>query len=121
MVGDDEMKKTKIAIILTAVVALATVAIGFAFAHNMGGNNFFGGMMGYPSYAEGEDWWTDMRDHMGEDWEGIEDEEWFDDMTAYMDEHLADLESQEWYDDMVDYMDEHGYGNHMGFGFGGCH
>ena len=77
--------------------------------------------MGNTNHAEDEDWWTHMRDHMGESWGDIEDEEWFDDMTTFMDEHLAELESQEWFDDMVEYMEEHRYGNHMGFGYGGCH
>ena len=115
-----KMEKTKIIIVLTAIIALVTVTIGFTFAQNIGGNHFFGGMMGHNNYSEGEDWWTNMREHMGEEWTGIEDEEWFDDMTTYMEEHIADLESQEWYDSMVEYMEEHGYGNHMGFGFGGC-
>ena len=115
------MEKIKFVILVTAVVALATVAIGFTFANNFSEDHFFGGMMGYNGYSEDEDWWTHMREHMGEDWEGIEDEKWFDDMTQYMEEHLADLESQEWYDSMVEYMEEHGhYGyGHMGFGHSG--
>ena len=53
--GDDKMEKIKIVIFLTAVVALVTVTIGLTFAHNIGGNDFFGGMMGYTTYAEDED------------------------------------------------------------------
>ena len=119
--GDVKMEKTKIALVLIAVVALVTVTIGFTFAQNLSGFGHFGGMMGYTSYAEGEDWWTEMREHMSEDWADIEDEKWFDDMTTYMDEHIADLGSQEWYDSMVEYMEEYGhYGyGHMGFGYRG--
>ncbi len=113
--------KTKIIIALTAIFALATVTIGLTFAQNLNGFGHFGGIMGDTNYAEGEDWWTEMRDHMGETWEDIEDQEWFDDMTTYMEEQFDELESQEWYDDMIEYMEEQGYGNHMGFGFGGCH
>ena len=85
------MKTLKIAIILTTVIALATVTIGLTLAHNFGSEGFFGGMMGYTTHTGDEDWWTEMREHMEGRWTGIEDEEWFDDMTAYMEEHWTCL------------------------------
>jgi len=112
------MEKIKIVILLTAVIALGTAAIGFTFATAFNDNHFFGGMMGYTTFADEGDWWTEMREHMHGQWIGIEDEAWFDDMTQYMEEHWADVENQEWFDSMVEYMQEHGhYGyGHMGFG-----
>ena len=110
------MKTLKIAIILTAVFALATVTIGLTLAHNFGSEGFFGGMMGYTTYTGDEDWWTEMREHMEGRWNGIEDEEWFDDMTAYMEEHWSEVENQPWFDSMVEYMEENG---HYGFGHNG--
>ena len=115
------MEKTKIVILLIAVIALATVTIGLTFAHSIGGTDFFGGMMGYTPYSEGEDWWTEMREHMQGHWTDIEDEALFDDMTQYMEEHWTEVQNQEWFDPMVEYMQEHGhYGyGHMGFGYRG--
>ena len=110
------MKTLKITIILTAVVALATVTIGLTLAHNFGSEGFFGGMMGYTTPTEDEAWWTEMREHMEGRWTGIEDEEWFDDMTAYMEDHWVEVENQPWFDSMVEYIEENG---HYGFGHNG--
>lgn len=118
IVGDDEMKNFKIIIIATTIAVLAVASIGAALAHNYGSPSYYGGMMGYSSPYEDEDWWTEMREHMDDPWDEVQDEVWFDEMRTYMNEHLDEVENQEWFDEMTEYMEEQRFDNNYRYG---CH
>ena len=81
------MQNWKIVIVTTTIAILAVATISLSFAHNLGGSSYYGGMMGYSDYdGETEDWWTEMREHMNDHWDEVQDEEWFDEMTQYMED-----------------------------------
>jgi hypothetical protein len=107
IIGDEKMKTWKIALAFTAIIGLATFAIGLTLAHYT--NTPFDYAHSYVSDAESEDWWTEMREYMEARWNGIEDEEWFDDMTQYMEEHWEEVQNQDWFNQMLEYMEEQGY------------
>ena len=116
------MKNLKIIIIATTIAILTVATIGVALAHNYGGSSYYGGMMGYSTPYEDEDWWIEMREHMDEHWDEIQDEEWYNDMRTYMDEHIEDVENQDWFDEMTQFMEdqryEYRYHFDSGYGYG---
>ncbi len=114
------MKNLKIVLAFAAIIGLAAVTIGLAFAHYSG--TPFDYMHNYTTETVDGDWWTDMREHMEARWSGIEDETWFMEMTDYMEEHWTEVQNQPWHDEMVEYMEENGYHSYAGsgsFGRGG--
>jgi len=134
------MKNLKIIIIATTIAVLAVATIGVALAQNYRNTAYFGGMMGYSSSNSDDEWWTEMREHMDDQWneigdgdwwnemrehmddhwDAIQDEQWYTDMRAYMDEHLDDVENQPWFDEMTEYMEEQNFGSNYRYGYG-CH
>jgi len=116
------MKKTKIAVAVIAITAIATLAIGLAFAHYFGNSYNSGYSRDYANSVEEQEWWDEMRRRMEYRFEGIEDEEWFDDMLAYMEKHWNEVQDQEWSNEMREYMEENrisGYYNGKGGYYGG--
>ena len=106
------MKQTKIAIAVIAIVAIATLTIGLAFAHYFGNPYNYGYPSDYANSIEEQDWWNEMREHMEDRFEGIEDEQWFDDMLTYMEEHWNEVQDQEWFNEMREYMEENHFGRY---------
>ena len=119
------MKSLKLILIVTTIAVLAVATIGVAVAHNYGTTPYYGGMMGYQTPYEDGDWWTEMREHMDDHWDEVQNEEWFNDMRAYMDEHVEDLETQDWFDEMTQFMEDqredYQYDRGYGYGYHGCH
>lgn len=115
------MKNLKSFLIVTTIAILSVATIGIALAHNFGGTPYYGGMMGYQTPYENEDWWTVMSEHMDD----VEDEAWFNDMRAYMEEQVEDVERQDWFDEMAQFMDdqrgEYWRGSGYGYGYHRCH
>jgi len=101
------MKILKIAIALTAIIAISAVTIGLSFAHYA--NTPFTTRTNSVQDTFDEDWWTRMQDYMQTRWNGIEDQTWFNDMTKYMEEHYSEVQNQEWFDQMLEYMEDRGY------------
>ena len=99
------MKTLKTIIITTTIVILGIATLGVALGH-YATNPYFGGMMGYSTSIENEDWWFEMEEHMRYRWGDVVDEEWFDEMRAYMKEHFEEVRSEEWYYEMRQYMEE---------------
>ena len=127
MFGDVEMKNLKITIIAATIAVLVVATIGVALAHNSSNYPYYGGMMGYSSPNEDVDWWTEMKEHMGDHWDEVQDEEWFNDMRTYINEHLDDVENQDWFDEMTQFMEDQRYeyryiyDSDYGYGHHGCH
>ena len=101
------MKTLKIAIALTAIIAISAVTIGLSFAHYQ--NTPFTTTTNSVQDTFDEEWWTRMQDYMQIRWNGIEDQTWFNDMTQYMEEHYNEVQNQEWFNPMLEYMQDHGY------------
>ena len=100
------MKALKIAIALTAIIAISAVTIGLSFA------TYTNTPLTATSSVQDtfdEDWWTSMQDYMQARWDGIEDQTWFNDMTQYMEEHYNEVQNQEWFTQMLEYMEDQGY------------
>ena len=118
------MKSLKLTLIVTTIVVLAVATIGVAVAHNYGTTPYYGGMMGYQTPYESEDWWIEMQEHMDDHWNDVQSEEWFDSMRTYMDTHREDVENQDWFDEMTEFMEaqrnEYQYERGYGFGYRGC-
>ena len=127
IVSDVEMKSLKLILIATTIAILTVATIGVALAYNYGGSSYYGGMMGYSTPYEDEDWWIEMREHMDDHWNEIQDEEWYNDMRAYMNEHIEDVENQDWFDEMTQFMEDQRYESRYrfdsgyGYGYHGCH
>lgn len=117
------MKSLKLIIIVTTIAVLAVATIGVAVAHNYGTTPYYGGMMGYQTPYEDENWWTEMQEHMNDHWDEVQNEEWFNDMRTYMDEHVEDLETQDWFDEITQFMEDQRVEDNRGYGYGyhGCH
>lgn len=101
------MKTLKIAIALTAIIAIFAITIGLSFAHYT--NTPFTTTTNSLQEAFDEDWWTRMQDYMQVRWNGIEDQTWFNDMTQYMEDHYNEAQNQEWFNQMLEYMEDRGY------------
>ncbi len=105
------MKNVKTIIIATTIAILAVATIGVALASTINNSPYYGGMMGYSSTPENEDWWNEMREHMEDHWNEIDDSDWWDEMIEHMEEHWDQVPDQvqdkEWFNDMRAYMDEH--------------
>lgn len=128
--------KTKIIIAIGITIGIVTWAsIGIVLAHNFTTNPYYGGVRGYSTHYEDEDWWNEMRQYMEEHWDEIDQapeqditdeefEDWWNEMKEHMDEQWAD-DDEDWWDEMREHMEEHweeiedeGY-HYSGFG-GGC-
>ena len=115
------MKDLKIILIVTTIVVLGVATVGLALASSYNNSSYYGGMMGYSTPYQDEDWWTEMQEHMEDHWNEVQDEEWFVEMRTYMNEHLDDVENQDWFDEMTEYMEEQRFGNNYRYGGFGCH
>jgi len=121
------MKNVKLIIIATTIAILTVGTIGVALAYNHERSSNYGGIMGYSTPNEDEDWWVEMREYMDDHWNEVQDEEWFNDMREYMDEHVDDVENQDWFDKMTKFMENqryeyyYNYNNGYGYGYRGCH
>ena len=130
------MKNLKIIIIATTIAILTVATVGIALAFSNGDSPYYG-MNQYSSTVEDDDWWTEMREHMEERWneidqtdpindedwwdemidhmkehwdevrQGVQDEEWFKDMRAYMEQHTDEVQNQDWFEEMLEFMQEH--------------
>jgi hypothetical protein len=108
-----KMKNLKIIILATTIAIIAVATVGVTLAHSYNDSPYYG-MTGYTTTDLDDDWWTEMEEHMEDNFNEVDqttDGYWWDQMKEHMEEHLdegpQEIQDQEWFNDMRTYMEQH--------------